>query len=503
MGVGRVLIEKAVSRALESLRKASDPDRLLQEAMDALIEARRDEAQRKGRRGWRRGRPLKLLFAGYVGSRNTGADVRTAEMLRQFRHLLGEENAELSVFTIDPQWTRSYFPGVEQIKVPEIFPPFLYQEVPNHDGVVACEGSMFKSKFASALTTMMVGAMGLARAEGKIAIGYGGEAGYMDPSLEEMVKKHVPGSLVITRNPESTAVLEKLGIPSRVGTDTAWSFGGEAIDRADGLGEKLLRQLGWDGKQKVLIVCPINPFWWPVRPSPWKAMINKATKHYDHIHFRSIYFHTDGPEVEKKFSTYINHLARASWVIARRFKLFPVVVAMEALDREAGIRFGEVISGLGQSWPFVRSDEHDMFEVVSLLRRASLIVSSRYHAIVCSMPQGVPAIGVTMDERIRNLMRDRGSPELAIEVDDPALEGKLIQAALRLIKESEKEKEINQRMVVRHLEIMGRMGAIVVDHIREHHPEFPFKKDLGEGGDPWKHLPPLPELQMKIVEQFA
>ena len=33
-----------------------------------------------------------------------------------------------------------------------IFPPFLFREVRKYDGVIACEGSMFKSKFANALT---------------------------------------------------------------------------------------------------------------------------------------------------------------------------------------------------------------------------------------------------------------------------------------------------------------------------------------------------------------
>ena len=40
-------------------------------------------------------------------------------------------------------------------------------EVPKHHGVVACEGSMFKSKFANALATMMIGSLGIAAAEGR------------------------------------------------------------------------------------------------------------------------------------------------------------------------------------------------------------------------------------------------------------------------------------------------------------------------------------------------
>ena len=32
-----------------------------------------------------------------------------------------------------------------------------------------------------------------------------------------------------------------------------------------------MREAGWDGEKKVLAVCPINPFWWPVKPDLGKA----------------------------------------------------------------------------------------------------------------------------------------------------------------------------------------------------------------------------------------
>ena len=52
------------------------------------------------------------------------------------------------------------------------------------------------------------------------------------------------------------------------------------------------------------------------------------------------------------------------------------------------------------------------------------MVSSRYHGIVTSMPALVPSAGVTMDERIRNLMQERGHDHLLMNVDDPTLEDK-------------------------------------------------------------------------------
>ncbi len=65
-----------------------------------------------------------------------------------------------------------------------------------------------------------------------------------------------------------------------------------------------------------------------------------------------------------------------------------------------------------------------MYELVSVLRACDLMVSSRYHGIVTAMPGLVPSAGVTMDERIRNLMHERGHEDLLMTVDDPDLEAK-------------------------------------------------------------------------------
>ena len=69
-----------------------------------------------------------------------------------------------------------------------------------------------------------------------------------------------------------------------------------------------------------------------------------------------------------------------------------------------------------------------MYELVSILRCCDLMASSRYHGIVTAMPALVPSAGMTMDERIRNLMHERGHTELLMTVDDPELEPKLLAA---------------------------------------------------------------------------
>ena len=84
--------------------------------------------------------------------------------------------------------------------------------------------SMFKSKFANALSTMMAGSLGMANAEGKLSVGYGAEAGAMTDDLESFVRRQCRDSLVICRNVPSRGILNALDVRTSGGTDTAWTF---------------------------------------------------------------------------------------------------------------------------------------------------------------------------------------------------------------------------------------------------------------------------------------
>ena len=106
-----------------------------------------------------------------------------------------------------------------------------------------------------------------------------------------------------------------------------------------------------------------------------------------------------------------------------------------------------------------------------------------------------------MDERIRNLMKDRGTPELALEVDDPDLADNLLTVLNRLYDEPNVIRDGIDKCVIANLERMGEMGMALVDHVREHLPEFPFREGMGSGGDPWAHLPSLPSDVLEILQR--
>ena len=459
--------------------------------VSALIEMRRIGWMFGLGERWTAGEKLKLLFAGYNGTRNTGSDVRVQEMLRQIRHVLGAQNVDFSVMTQNFDRTKGYFEASRQVHLPDVYPPFLSREVRANHGVIACEGSMFKSKFANALTTMMIGSLGLASAENKLSVAYGGDAGHMDDLIQWMCARYTSESLVITRSLESQQLLTRLGVPNELGADTAWTFEPHPQEYA----AKALRALGWDEQTPILALCPIHPFVWPVRASIGKYLSRVTTGAFKDSQYRTVYFFESGSEVERKFNHYVDGYVQATKAFLQRHNVFPILVAMERLDAVACRAMEKELPGV----PILTSDDYDMFELVSILRACTYMVSSRYHGIVTCMPAGVVSAGVTMDERIRNLMRERGHQQLLLTVDDPGLGPKLLEVMERLVLEADAIRDGIGRTVVNNLKAMARMGGFFEEEVRKTYPEFPLRQGVLSWED---NLPPLHENLRKLVEQY-
>jgi len=172
-------------------------------------------------------------------------------------------------------------------------------------------------------------------------------------------------------------------------------------------------------------------------------------------------------------------------------------VAMERLDARACSEFAAHLGGA--SVPVFTSDEYDIFQLVSILRQSSLMISSRYHAIVTTMPAKVASAGVTMDERIRNLMNERGHPHLFLTVDDPALEPKLLNMMETLFAEADAVRDGVASAAVRNLKAMARMGRFLEEAVQRAYPEFPLRSGVFSWED---YLPPLSSNLMQLAERY-
>jgi hypothetical protein len=188
-------------------------------------------------------------------------------------------------------------------------------------------------------------------------------------------------------------------------------------------------------------------------------------------------------------------MARAVDAFRQRHGVMVVLAAMERLDAKVCNHLAERLGGV----PVFTSDDYDMYELVSILRACHLMVSSRYHGIVTAMPGRVPSAGVTMDERIRNLMRERGHLHLLLEVDEPDLEPKLLDILEILRRDADAIREGIGRTVTGNLKVMARMGIHFERHLQRCYPQFPVRTGVYSWED---FLPPLSPTLRDLAEQY-
>ena len=97
----------------------------------------------------------------------------------------------------------------------------------------------------------------------------------------------------------------------------------------------MLREKGWDGEKKLLVVCPINPFWWPVKPDLAKAAALALVGQYKAEHYQSMYFHHSSEEADLKYDAYLDGIAEAVTTFTRDRDVSVILVGMEQVDRKA------------------------------------------------------------------------------------------------------------------------------------------------------------------------
>jgi polysaccharide pyruvyl transferase WcaK-like protein len=470
---------------LQAYMSSTDPDATLREQVAAVIAS----SQALNPTGPTADKSLKLFLAGYAGAGNTGADVRVFEMIRQFQHIF-QGRIDIALSVLDQRMPFECNPGV-QIHELTYLPLFLAAQLAACDGVVACEGSMFKSNFSDAISLVMLGGLGLAQATGKLAVGYGAEAAKMSAELETFARQYCHDALIFCRNESSRKTVESLGLRATFATDTAWSFEPEYSSEAI---HARLRELGWDGVAPLLGVCPVNPFWWPVRPDAAKYAAWQQDGSYAESHYGFFYFHNDSPEAISQYQTYLTALAGAVQAYCEETGAFPVIIGMDRVDRQA---CQDLAARLTISAPIFSSPEGSSSERVALLRRCDRLISSRFHAIVCAMPAGVPSIGVAHDERLVNLLGEGGFPELVLRVDDPALQSKLLDTLHQVDAKADAIAQAFSYLTALNLKRLGEMGIGFAEEVCRVYPAFP-RPDLPTT---WQaYLPPLsPHLQSLLA----
>ncbi|MDD5748262.1 MAG: polysaccharide pyruvyl transferase family protein [Actinomycetota bacterium] len=443
---------------------------------------------------WKPGEKLKILLVGYNGKRNTGADVRVAEMVKQFYRVLGKDHVEIGVITLDEELTKVYFnPPTKQIEISSIYFKDTLDACCDYHMAVLCEGSTLKSKFANALTFFFCEAAGIMKKQGKPSIAYGSEAGEMDEFVQKAAQKLCSETYFISRTQASLDIIKRMGLKGHLGTDTAWTF--PPADRA--WAEKELREkTGWDGKKPIVGAAVINPFYWPVKPSLVKVAKSALRRNWE-MHYDKWYFFSWSPEREKLYKAYIEGIANALNEFSRKHNAHVIAIGMEALDYDAIGDFTKLIEG---PTGFFSSRFYDGFQMTAILHMLSVLVTSRYHARVLSSSAGVPAIAVSMDERLYNVFNEAGHLEdYYISTDEPQLGDKLTDRIEKCWENREKVSKEVLETVPGYFRKMSEMGSFFREWVIKSFPGI----ELGPEPSDWLgYLPELSDDMIKIVETY-
>ncbi len=409
---------------------------------------------------WREGKKIKILLAGYNGARNTGSDVRVVAIVEQLKSLF-KEQAEITVMTMDEESLAGYFgDDVKLLRFSSLFPFDLFKACSSHHVTILVEGSTLKSTFANALTLFLCEAAGVTTHQGKPCIAYGSEVGKMEMFLSQAAKRLCRKTYFVTRTKNSLDQLRKLGLQGHNGTDTAWIYD-KAISSEEA--ECLLKKQGWDGKMPLLGIAVINPFCWPVRASLWKWIKghfqDDLPGQYD-----KWYFFSDSPERRKAYHCYIDEIAKGVNAFLVENEFFPVVVGMERLDEKA---CKEVRQKLNAGSAIFLSRDTSGNIMTGILRKLSLLVTSRYHASVLSMESGCPIVAVSMDERLDGIMQETNLEDYLLKVSDHELGRKIQETLSRCWKEKESIHELIQQRLPQYKKTLDEMGMFLKRYIQE------------------------------------
>lgn len=346
------------------------------------------------------GQPLKILFVGYNGARNTGADARVVALTQQLEQTLGTDNIQMTVMTLDTENVSGYFsPQVRLMHFTTMFLFSLLRACSTHHVAILCEGSTLTPTFANVLCVFFCEAAGIMGRQGKPCMAYGSEVGRLTPWLAHLSSKLCRDTYFMVRTEESLRNLRALRLKGHVGTDTAWTF---QSDEGEAWAHQQLIEAGWDGSQPLMGVAPLNPFCWPVRPSLWRWLKARFTHDFSQ-QYDKFYFFSDDTNRRQQYQHYLHAMAAATNRYCRKHKAFVVILGMEKLDTTVCQQMEELIEA---PHAVFTSNITNVFQMTGLLRQLSILLTSRYHASVLSMEKACPIVAVSIDARLNSLMRE-------------------------------------------------------------------------------------------------
>ncbi len=350
----------------------------------------------------------KVLLVGYNGANNTGAEAKLLAIINEIREVMGSE-AELTVPTLNGANIRRYITEGPNLTIkpvrPALFPIDIRKLVKETDLVMLAEGSTYMDTWGAPLLWYYLLATRYARQMKKPCIAYSVDAGTASRFNSWLIRREASKTnLIMARTQNAAKRLQEWGVtaPIEVTADNAFAFQPNPHD------QNILKSV-WPEATQVVGVAAEDIYMWPVRIRLWAQQ-----KHC----YRWPYYYSHSKECYQKSEVLADVLAAQSDEIIEQYDRDIALLSMEGLDAVFANKVKRLMKHADRTRVFTAID-YNASQMTSILRSLDVLITSRYHAGVLSLPNQVPQTAIGHDLRIKDLYSDLGTPELFVDREDP------------------------------------------------------------------------------------
>ncbi len=147
------------------------------------------------------------------------------------------------------------------------------------------------------------------------------------------------------------------------------------------------------------------------------------------------------------------------------------LLSMEGLDTAFTTRIQQHMKHADRTKVF-SSTQYNASQMTSVLRSLDLLITSRYHAGVLSLPNLVPQTAIGHDLRIQDLYTDLDTPELFVDHEDPDRYKKLSDNVETLFNQYSTLRAKLQKGYVEYAAREKRNSQLFRAFLETNHPEW-------------------------------
>ncbi len=350
----------------------------------------------------------RILLVGYNGANNTGAEAKLLVIINEIRSVLGSE-ACITVPSLNETNLRRYLQEGPNLRIkpvrPSIFFYDIWKYVKQNDLIVLVEGSCYMDTWGAALLWCYLLATRYAHSMKKPCIAYSVDAGNASRFNRWLIRREASKTnLILARTKEAAERLQLLGVkaPIEVTADNAFAFRPKPQDH------DLIKRV-WPEASRVVGMAAEDIYIWPVQIRPW------GRKKYC---YRWPYYYQHSKACQQKSELLADVLAVQADEIIEKYDKDIALLSMEGLDTTFTTKIQNLMKHADRTKVF-SSTQYNASQMASVLRSLDLLITSRYHAGVLSLPHHVPQTAIGHDLRIKDLYTDLEIPELFVDHEDP------------------------------------------------------------------------------------